>query len=912
MLVGREPEQRAISSLLAGARVGDSRALVLTGEPGIGKSALLAEAERLADRMLVLRAQGIESEQAVPFAALLQLLRPVLPLLDHVPAPQADALSTALLLRGPTGVVEPSRFAVGAATLSLLSRAAEDTPVAVLVDDAHLLDSPSADALVFAARRLVTDPVAVLVTVRSGEPGSELWDTLPTLAVGGLGLDASGELLRAAIGAVAPDRLERLHRATAGNPLGLLELGRQTEPFPGSPPESPVAVSEQLTRSFLGRAGGLSADAATTLLVAAADSTSAATVHQACLRLGLPSARLSEAVDEGLVRLEGDRVVFHHPLVRSAVYGAAPPEERRAVHRAIAAVVPADEADRLAWHLSSGATAPDESTAAVLDTVASASARRGAHALASAAHERAAGLTGDLRLLPVRLAAAGESAWLAGRTEQAVALLGRALEAQPEPRLRSHVHEVRGAVESRTGSLGAARDTLVAAAEAIAESDPDAAIRLFANAVHVAFYMADPRTATWLCREIDRLLASSTDPGTSLLGSMACGMAMVLDGDGAAGIERVRAATYRLVVPGEAPADRFRLPLHVQGALWLRDAGPHRAVLLEAVDLLREEAALGSLPYLLMQIARDGAASDRWDDAEAAYLESIRLARETGQQTDLAASLAGVACLQARKGRGDDCLTNAAAAEELCAASQLRLGSFWVMFARGDLAAGRGDLEEAARHYEALESALAASGLADPDQSCAPELVEVYVHLGRPADAARTTSSFAEKATAKGQAWALARAARARGVCADDGDAGPHFRRALALHAATPDRYETARTELALGSWLRRSRRRTEARPVLRSALDTFAELGARPWADRAEQELRATGETARPRSAPSTAELTPQERQVAQLLARGRTTREAAAALFLSPKTVEYHLRHVYQKLDIRTRAELTGQLLD
>ncbi len=904
MLVGREPEQRAVSSLLAGARVGDSRVLVLRGEPGIGKSALLAAAEPFAQRMRVLRAQGVESERSVPFAGLLQLLRPVLPLLDQLPAPQAAALSSALLLE-PTAGPEPSRFAVGAATLSLLSRAAEDMPVAVLVDDAHLLDVPSAEALVFAARRLLTDAVAVLVTVREDDPGARPWDPMPSLVLGGLDLGSAHELLDSTVRAVPPEVVERLHRATAGNPLGLLELAQLPEPFPGSPVEAPAALSEQLTRAFLGRTRELSEEAATTLLVAAADSTSALTVHQACLRLGMSSDFLTESVDRGLVRLDGDRVVFRHPLVRSAVYGAASPEERRAVHRAIAAVVPATEPDRLAWHLSEGTDGPDESTAALLDAVASASAGRGAHALAAAARERAAALTADRTRLPARLAAAGESAWLAGRAEPALALLDRALEAQPEPRLRAHVHEVRGAVQTRTGNLEAARTALLAAAEGLADSDPDAAVRLLADVVHTALYLAEPGTAARARRSIEELLPSTTDSGTAVLGSMACGMAMVLAGEGNAGVERIRATTYRLLAPGDTSPDRFRLPLRVQGVLWLRDADPQRAAVQEAVDRLRDQAALGSLPYLLMHIARDGAASDRWADAEAAYLESVRLARETGQRTDLAVSLAGLAWLQAREGRDTDCLAHAAAAEELCTAHHVRLGSLWVEWARGDLAAGRGDPREATRHYERLESMLTTSALADPDQSCAPELAELYVHLGRPGDAAGTVSSYVARATAKGQPWALARAARARAMCAD-GDAERQYRTALELHASTPDRYEAARTELAFGSWLRRSRRRVEARPVLRRALATFELLGARPWAERAVQELRATGETARRRDGPGPAELTPQEHQVAQLLAGGRTTREAAAALFLSPKTVEYHLRHVYQKLGIRTRAEL------
>jgi DNA-binding CsgD family transcriptional regulator len=321
---------------------------------------------------------------------------------------------------------------------------------------------------------------------------------------------------------------------------------------------------------------------------------------------------------------------------------------------------------------------------------------------------------------------------------------------------------------------------------------------------------------------------------------------------------------------------------------------------------MREQAALGSLPHLLMQIARDAATADRWEDAEASYLEAIRLARETGQSTDYAVCLAGLAILNARRGRAQECRDNVAAAADVARRNHIRLASFWLELAQGDLAAGAGDAAAAARHYEALEAALAGTGLADPDQSCAPELVEAYAHLGRADDARRLAEEFAARARAKGQPWSLARAERALALCGSGDEAARHFRAALELHARTPDVYETARTQLALGSGLRRERQRVEARPALRSAMATFERLGATPWADRAAQELAATGETVRRRESDPVDLLTPQERQIAQMLASGRTTREAAAALFISPKTVEYHLRHVYLKLDIRSRSAL------
>jgi DNA-binding CsgD family transcriptional regulator len=909
MLVGRESERRAIGTLLSGARVGDSRALVLGGEPGIGKTSLLAEAETLVGDMRVLRAQGVESEQFIPFAGLLQLLRPLLALLDHIPRPQAAALSSALLLEGRAEQA-PSRFAVGAATLSLLARAAEDAPLAVLIDDAHLLDRPSAEALVFAARRLISDPVAILVTVRPAEPGAAMWSPLPALPLTGLDLEAAEALLEGVVGAVGPEKLARLHRATAGNPLGLLELGDRMDDVEVVPPESALAVSEQISRSFMGRAADLSDDARLALLVAAADGTSARTVQQASTALGLGERQLAEAEDAGLVRISDDRIQFRHPLVRSAVYGAASPEARRAVHRALAAAVPPEETTRLAWHLSQGAVAPDEQTAVTLEQVARQASRRGAHAIAARAHERAAALTATSASLAARLAAAGEAAWLAGLPEWSVDLLGRALASDPDPLLRAHISEVRGAVETRCGSLDTALALLMQAAHDVEATAPDMAIRIFADAVHVSFYLGDAAASARAGAAIERLLQLSSDTDARYLGAVASGMALVLGGEGAHGIERIRTAAYQLAVPWNEPEDQFRLPLRLQGALWLRDSGAHGSVVTDAIDRMRDQAALGSLPYLLMHVARDAATTDRWDDAEAAYAESIKLARETGQTTDLAVSLAGLACLNARRGDDRACQDNAAAAEQLSREHRIRLGAFWLEFARGDLRAGRGDPAGALGHYERLMAALAETGVADPDQSCAPELVETYIHLRRPEDAWTAARSFSEKAEAKGQPWALARAARAVGMCETSARAEGHFDNAMRLHAQTPDRYEKARTELAFGSRLRRDRNPSRARSLLRSALSVFEDLGATPWADRAAQELLATGERVLRREANAMDELTPQERQIAQLLSSGRTTREAAAALFISPKTVEYHLRHVYLKLGIRTRAALAELL--
>jgi DNA-binding CsgD family transcriptional regulator/tetratricopeptide (TPR) repeat protein len=906
VLVGRDAERRAIGDLLAGARVGSSGVLLLSGEPGIGKTALLEDAVLSAGSMQVLRAHGIESETSLAFAGLLDVLRPLLRLLGDIPAPQARALEVALLLQPPAGQ-EPSRFAVGAATLSLLSRAAEDRPVVVLVDDAHLMDEPSAQAIAFAARRLVTDAVAMLVTVRPDGPGADVWTSLPRLVVGGLDLVAASELVAERCGGEPdPRSVGRLHRATAGNPLALLELAHHAGRLDWSPPDSPLAVSAELTRRFVGRLDELGPSSRLALIVASADSSSLAAVHRACRELGVADGALAEAETAGLVTVSRDQVSFRHPLVRSAVYGSADPATRRAVHGALAAVLPEGEVDRLAWHLSEGSLAPDEPVARTLDLVAQRASGRGAYATAASAYERAAQLTLDEISIARLLAAAGEAAWLSGSAQRALELLGQALDSTTDPLRRAHVQELQGAVQTRSGSLDDALATLLHAADGVATSSADTAVRLLSDAVHVCFYLGDPVSAADAAGRIERLLGSTTEPRTRFHAAMARGMTLILGGAGDQGVAQLRRAVELAPDPGEVGADQFRLPRQVLAALWLRETGAARRMVDGAVGRLREQAALGVLPYLLMHVARDDATTDRWDDAEAEYLEAIRLAAESGQSTDRAASMAGLAWLYARQGRAHECRDLVVPAQDLCATNHIRVGTAWLEFALGDLESGTGDPAKAAAHYRALEQALGSTGVSDPDLSPAPELVECWLQQGRATDAVLLAEQFGAKAVAKGQPWSVARAERTFGLCSTDATGEVHFTRALDVHQRTPDRYETARTELAYGSWLRRRRRRVDARGVLQSALTGFETLGAVPWADKAARELEATGITAQRRAAGVVGRLTPQERQIAQLLAQGRTTREAAAALFLSPKTVEYHLRHVYLKLGIRSRAAL------
>jgi DNA-binding CsgD family transcriptional regulator len=387
-------------------------------------------------------------------------------------------------------------------------------------------------------------------------------------------------------------------------------------------------------------------------------------------------------------------------------------------------------------------------------------------------------------------------------------------------------------------------------------------------------------------------------------------MARIVGGDAAAGAAAVHEAIAIAEAAPELRDDLELLPWLAIGPIFLREAGAGRWLLDHALRIARERAAIGVLPFVLNLLARDQAASDRWAVAESTYREAIALARESGQRTQLVFGLAGLAALQARRGQEADCRAGAEEALRLCGEVGTRLHEVWAIAALGELELGLGHAARAAEQFARQRALLRELGITDVDLWPGPELVDAHLRLGRADEAARVAAQFTAAARAKGQPWSLARALRCEGMLAADAALVRPFEDALRHHADTPDGFETAKTRLAYGERLRRSRNRVLAREQLRAAGETFDRLDARPWADRARAELAATGETVRRRDPSTLDDLTPQELQIALLLAGGRTTRETAAALFLSPKTIEYHLRNVYRKLGVHSRADLARAL--
>jgi DNA-binding CsgD family transcriptional regulator len=909
MLLGRDHEQQALVRLLADARAGSSGVLALVGEAGIGKSALLAYAEDQADGMKVLRARGVQSEAHIPFAGLFELLRPALPRIDAIPGPQAAALGSALALR--PGSTE-DRFAVGAATLSLLAEYADPAPVAVFVDDAHWLDGSSADAMLFAFRRLIADPVAVVLTVREGE--SSLLDgaDVPTMQLRGLDPAAAAELLRQqGNGPVGQDLADRLQRETGGNPLALIELGAERKRTGTLPPDAPLAMRTSVAGVYLLRFESLPPRTRDILALASAiDGGEMAVLARAASRLGFDLSDLGPAEAAGLITVRGSRLEFRHPLARSAIYGETPAATRRSLHRALAGALPDADADRRAWHLGLACLGPDDAASSALEQAGYRARQRSAYEVASRAFERAAQLAPDETRQATMLCAAADNAWLGGLAEHAAVLLDDARRHTTTPELAVRIEQLRGHMAARRGPISQAQRILLAAAEQAAPIDPAGAAVILAEAVNASFYAGDAATMRLAAERAAALTRDVPAGPPAFFVLCAQGMALIFTGAGERGAATLRSAVAVLERSDELRDDPRLLAWAAMGPLWLREAGTGQALADQALAVARRTSAVGVLPFLQAHVATDQTARDQWAEAQAGFHEAIGLARETSQHTDLAYSLARLAHLEARQGRSEQSRLHADEALRLSRELGLRLCEVWAVAALGELELSLGRPEAALAHFEEQRALLKSCNILDVDLSPTPELVETCLRLGRVGHAAEAAKDFAREAAAKGQPWAQARAERCHGLLAAEGESGRHFETALTLHAETPDGFETARTHVAYGARLRRERQRLRAREQLRAAVDIFDRLGADPWSDLARAELAATGETARRRDTTTLNDLTPQELQIALSLADGRTTRETAAALFLSPKTVEYHLRNVYRKLSIGTRTELKAQL--
>jgi DNA-binding CsgD family transcriptional regulator len=895
MLIGRERELGQLDALLREARLGRGRALVVRGSAGIGKTVLLDHAVQQASGFEVLHYTAVEFEAELPFAGLQALLGPLLGRLSEIPEPQARALRAALALES---VATTNRLAVYAGVLSLLGVTAEGDPLLVVVDDAHWLDRPSAEALTFAARRLTAESLALLFALREGE-GTDLGVALPTIEVEPLEVAASMELLHERFGsAIAAEVARHLAEATGGNPLALLEVvtlldegervGR--EPLPDHLP-----ASESVERTVRRALRILPPEARSALLVAAASDSPT----------GGDLAALESAEDAGLVRIHAGSVAFRHPLVRSAVYHAASADEQRAAHRTLAdALTGEEDSDRRAWHLAAAADRPDESVAAALEAAASRFAERGGQASASRALERAAELSEDDDTRPRRLHAAGRTAQYAGDLERAVALAERALAVVRDPVTHAEASLLTWQANEWRG-VAFDDVELEREAERVAPFD----------ATRASLLLTLSSTAAWMRLDLERALRTARH-------SVEICPAAVADGpadsgwrlwDAAAGA-RWNLAFVLLLLGRPAEADaairglaRGDLSLDYHAYVERYDEARSRAE-----RELRLCRAVGNV-FGVMWITKSLAVVDLWQGrfsaARAAAAQSLAIAESIAVPRAIAANLAILAWLAAIEGReseareyvahGDDLARSGLGHAPLQARLQATLGLLELGLGRPAVAIEKlrpvADLAE--RHGVREPSAL----------PYAPDLIEAYARVGEQEAATRELAKLAELARSVNRRWALAAVARLQGLLGRDDDLDEHFGAALELHEqGAGSAFERARTELLYGERLRRAKRRVEAREHLRSAVELFDGLGAASWSEQARRELRASGESIPRRDPTAPEKLTPQELQIALQVAEGRTNRDVAGALFLSPKTVEFHLTRVYRKLNIHSRAEL------
>ncbi len=905
MLYGREQERARIARLMQEARAGSGGALVVSGEAGTGKSMLLTDAAATANGMRVLRTQGIESEAPLPFAALERLLRPVMSLAERLPTPQAHALR---IVFGAEPGEGGNRFLIFLAALSLLAEAAEDTPVLAVVDDAHWLDDASAAALLFIARRLQLEHIALLFGAREGDVRAfEAADELPVLRLTGLDLNAVTDLLRDHTGTqVSAEVGAELMASTGGNPLALVELPQvlSADQLTGrSRLPARLPVTGGIERAFLDRARRLSEAAQRLLLVAATDDSGrVSTVSAAAARLDVTAEALAEVEASGLVRVADGRLQLRHPLVRSAMYGAATSVDRRRAHAALAEVLNRQEdADRRAWHRAASVDEPDAAVVADLDAAAVRAEQRGGHEAAAAAWERAAELSVEEGERARRLYWAAREAWLAGHASRARGLADAARAVATDPLLRADAVRLRARIEWNTGSVKLGHRMVLEGARDVAAHDLDRAREMGMFAAALAAFGGDSGVGIDPT-EYAALAGENPSMRQRCFAELLVGLHRVVDGDWVGAV----AALRRAFDTGEhlELEDQDLLPNLGIAALHLGDAEAADTYHQRLLTRARDTGAIVMVLYSLTRLGFSDLPTGRWASAAARQTEAVRLGEGTGQPVLAATPLSWLLLLSAY--RGDDAYDTQLDAVESVQEAQ-PMGILEVLlrditrWAKGVHASPR---SPAAFHHLAQITHHIVRRMAAIDR------IEAAVHADQVEAAVLWIDDMEMFAAATGQPWAGAAAGHGRAVlaaAAGSADADTQFEQALSLHTGSGRVFDRARTSLAYGEHLRRSRRRIAARDHLRAALEVFDDLRAAPWAERAAQELRASGETARKRDASAPADLTPQELQVAQLVQRGMSNREVAAQLFVSPRTVDFHLRNVFAKTGVTSRLELT-----
>jgi DNA-binding CsgD family transcriptional regulator len=899
-LHGRRSECDRLDGLLAEARRGHSRVLVLRGDAGIGKTALLEHLLGRTSGYRTARSAGIESEMELAYAGLQQLCAPFLDRLDCLPAPQRAALETAF---GLTEGEPPDRFLVGLAVLTLLAEVAEEQPLLCLVDDAQWLDRVSAQTVAFVARRLLAEPIALVVVVREPSSETDLYG-LPELTVRGLSdNDARALLLEALHVPLDAAVCDRIIAESRGNPLALLELPRTWPAVElaggfGTPDTQPLA--SRIEDGYVRRLRSLPSDTQLLLLAAAADPVGdSALLWRTAGVLGLGADPAAAAETTGLIEF-GARIRFRHPLVRSAVYRSAPPPDRRAVHRALAeATDPVADPDRRAWHLAAAAPEPDEQVALELERSAGRAQARGGLAAAAAFLQRSVALTHDAEQRTERALAAAQANLHAGAFDTALALLAAAQATPLDELQRARVDLLRGQIAFASGHGSDAPPLLLEAAKRLEPLDPELARETYLDAWGAALFAGRLATAgslvdaSWAARSAP---APKRPPRPSDV--LLDALAMLMTEGRIAAARMLRQATRAFAGQDVTADDNFRwgwLTTVPSNVLW--DDESWHAINARQLQLAHDAGALARLPIDLTASAILAAWWGDFTAAAAAIGEADAITDAT--QTRIAPY--GAMLLAALRGREARTLIDSAIDGAIAGGQGIAVQ--YAQWARAILCNGLG------RYEQALTAAQQAS--ADTPELflsawALPELIEASVRSGNSHLGAAALERLANATAAAGTDWARGIEARSRALLSDGDTAERLYHEATDRLARTRLRPERARAHLLYGEWLRREGRRVDARQQLRIAHDMLGAIGMEAFAERARRELLATGETARKRTVETPDELTAQETQIARLAREGLSNHEIGTRLFISPRTVEWHLRKVFTKLGISSRKQL------
>jgi DNA-binding CsgD family transcriptional regulator len=898
VLHGRAAELVDIHRLLAAARQGRSSILVIQGEAGSGKTALLEHVAADAKDFRVLRCTGLESEAELPFAALHLLLRDNLHRLDSLPAPQAAALRAAFGLAEAPGM---DRFLAGLATLTLLSEVGADGPVLCLVDDAQWLDRASIDALLFAGRRLGAEGVVLLIATRDVAD----FHGMKVLGLQGLSESAAAAVLAERAANLAPNLRDRLIEEASGNPLALIELAaaaRVGDATAAPPVAAGMSIAgRRVLDAFGAQIDRLPDTTQIVLRVAAAEDTGElGLVLAAAHRLGVELTDFQPAERAQLVALSTDSVTFRHPLIRSAVYGKSSVAERMAVHRALADALP-EHADRRAWHLAAAAIGFVDATADALEAAAHRAERRGGYAASAAAHERAARLTADPALRGERLAAAARDS---AQLDLAARLAQEASGLTTDPHAMAKAAWVQARIEFERGTPRRASKMVLDGAATVYDCDPKEAATMLIEVVRMAYFADEAPELARAVDLIDALPLPAGHPLRPMLAASSIAAKLQL------GWPEHRVPALPPVVGEIRPellgATIGNLAVHSPFLrMIIGDADEAMAQTGRMLTEARDRGFIGGLPHILLQHAQAALVAGRLPEALRAADEAVRNAEDTGQQHS-AANLRGVlARITAMTGDEQRCVTLATEAIQL-GAQRHSSGAALAVLALAVLDLGYGRYPEALERLAALPPRLQRH----PTFAylAAPEWAEAASRSGQPERAAEAMANYERWAGHRDNPVVQANLHRCRALLGPDDTVEEHFQASLRLHRDINRPMFTARTELLYGEWLRRNRRRSDARAPLRAALHVFEEIGARSWAERARSELRATGERVASAKEHVTGQLTPQESQVVRLAATGLSNRDIGAQLFLSPRTVGYHLYKAFPKLGVAARHELAA----